>query len=61
VTSKVHLEGLMLDPNTKQSHKMVMDGISQDTWIKGAKGWLMKRSKSVSEKTVVDGKPLPGK
>jgi ketosteroid isomerase-like protein len=59
VTEHTHMDGIMLDPQTKRPHKFVGDNISQDIWIKGAKGWLQRRSQTLTERTTIDGKPQP--
>jgi ketosteroid isomerase-like protein len=62
VTMKAHIVGIMVDPSSRKTHQMVMDSVSEDTWVRsGAKGWLLHLSKTISERALADGKPLPGK
>jgi ketosteroid isomerase-like protein len=57
VLEKTHLEGITSDAQTKKPHKFIGDYVSDDIWVKGPKGWLMKRSKSLYEHATLDGKP----
>jgi ketosteroid isomerase-like protein len=57
VTEHTHLEGIAIDPRSKKACKFVGDNISLDTWVKGPKGWMQKRSKTLNERTTIDGKP----
>jgi ketosteroid isomerase-like protein len=62
VTMKAHIVGLIGDPSSQKTHQMVVDSVSEDTWVRsGARGWLLRRSKTISERSLADGKPLPGK
>lgn len=49
-----------VDPQTKKAVKIVIFSSDEDLWVKGAKGWMQKRSKTLSSKQTVDGKPVPG-
>jgi ketosteroid isomerase-like protein len=60
ITLKSHLEGTLSNPQTKQAHTFTADMASNETWVKTPKGWLNKRSNTISEKEMMDGKPLPG-
>lgn len=42
-----------------QASVIQADGTYQDLWVKTAKGWLKKRSASLSSKTTLNGKPVP--
>jgi uncharacterized protein (TIGR02246 family) len=59
VTVKQHATLTALNPQTQKTSKLVVDETSEDTWAKGAKGWLMKRSRTLAEQQMLDGKPLP--
>jgi len=57
VTAKTHMEGIMFDPDTKRSHKFAGDNISLDSWVKGSRGWMLKNSRTLNERTLLDDKP----
>jgi hypothetical protein len=40
------------------THKLTDIAVSKDTWVKTDKGWKIKVSESISEKTTVDGRPI---
>jgi hypothetical protein len=54
-----HVATVLTDPNTNKTAHLVYDGTSTDTWKKGGKGWLLTRSKVISEHGTVDGHPAP--
>lgn len=60
VTAKRQTEMTMVNPQTQKPAKAAMDAVTEDIWVKGAKGWQIKRSKALSEKQTLDGKPIPG-
>lgn len=57
VTSRSHLEGTIADEQTGKPHKVVGDSVTVETWVKSRQGWLLKRSKTISERNIMDGKP----
>jgi hypothetical protein len=56
VTVKTHIETLFVAVDPQKPSKLVIEDISEDTWIKSDKGWLQKRKKSLSDVTSLDGK-----
>lgn len=40
----------------QKPHAVTTTSVSRDTWVKSKKGWLMKSTESISEKSTVDGK-----
>ena len=50
---------VLTDPQTNKPITFVGEETSQDTWIKTARGWLGKRSKTLSKKETVNGRPMP--
>jgi ketosteroid isomerase-like protein len=58
VTTREHAEFVTTNPQTSTPAKVVIDGTSQDTWIKSGKGWQIKRSKALTEKMTVNGKAV---
>ncbi len=46
--------------NPNQKARLVVESRDQDTWVRTAKGWLETRSKELSRKRTVNGKPAPG-
>lgn len=52
------------NPQNKQTATMSIEETNSDTWTKTAKGWMKKASKSLTEKRLMNGKPIgatPGK
>ena len=54
-----HAEMVMVNPKTHQTAKLVIEEQSETVWAKGPKGWLKKRSRTLSSKQTVNGKPAP--
>jgi len=48
------------DPRTNKPLTVAGNETSQDTWIKTSRGWLAKRSKTLSKKETINGRPVPG-
>jgi hypothetical protein len=59
VTVKQRATLTAMNPQTQKTAKVVIDETSEETWTKTAKGWQMKRSKTLAEQQTVDGKPVP--
>lgn len=59
VRVKEHGVVILPNPATKKSTTLVLDSVSDDTWVKTGKVWLQKLSKLVSQSVKQDGKPLP--
>lgn len=59
VTAKTHNEVFILNPQTQKPSQYVIDSTVQDIWVKSAKGWLKKQTKSLSQTAKIDGKPAP--
>jgi uncharacterized protein (TIGR02246 family) len=55
-TATIHTHAEIGAPN---AGKYVLDQTSEDTWIKAAKGWLLRRSKSLTSKESMNGQALP--
>lgn len=55
---KTHIVSEFMNPDTQQPAKLIADDSSEDTWIKTAKGWFIKREKSLSDKITVNGKSV---
>lgn len=41
------------------AHKIVTVGIDEDTWVKHGDRWLRERTRAISQKQTLDGKPIP--
>ncbi len=54
-----HAEMNLQSPRGSQTVHLVVDSTSEETWIKSARGWLRKRSKTLTEKATMDGQPVP--
>lgn len=55
------ISATMVGPD-KKSHKLVMIGTTNDTWVKTGKDWKMSSMKWVKQTMTMDGKPFdPGK
>jgi len=52
-TVRVFGKMTLTHPETQQYGTLYMDTTSEDTWTKTAKGWLMKKSRILTEKTRV--------
>jgi ketosteroid isomerase-like protein len=50
VTVKGHAEASTTDPNNGDIVASVSDGLAEDTWGRSGKGWLMKRSRMLTQK-----------
>ena len=49
---------VMANPQTHATSTMVMDSVSDDTWVKNGATWLQKKSVAKSQKTTLDGKAI---
>jgi len=47
-------------PKDGKVHSIANTSVSQDTWVLAGRSWKMKSSKTLSDKLVVDGRPIPG-
>ena len=43
----------------QKTHTLSSTNVSVDTWVRTPSGWKLRKSVELSEKTLVDGKPLP--
>jgi ketosteroid isomerase-like protein len=53
------LKMTVANPQTNKDAKVVSTEDSVDTWIKTAKGWRLKLSKTSKTTQTIDGKPVP--
>src|SRR5262245_52913626 len=45
---KNHAEAIMTNPYDRtEKRPMISDSVSEDTWVKGNKGWLLKQSRDL--------------
>jgi hypothetical protein len=58
VTAKEHGEVTLMNPRTGKPTNLVVDETSQTLWVKTARGWKKKRSRTIASKQSVDGKPF---
>lgn len=47
-------------PQDNKSHTFGGTSTTVDTWVKVGATWKMKTTKTISDKMVIDGKPMPG-
>ena len=43
----------------KQTHKLIVVGTDQDTWVKHGNRWLKEITRTISRKQTLDGRPIP--
>ena len=53
------MEGTMMDPKTRKSHKVAFIGTSHETYKKVKGKWLMASMDMKTDKMTMDGKPMP--
>ena len=51
---------LMLTPDAKKSSKLKGGSVTDDTWVKTPKGWMLKQVNVIKETMTLDGKPFSG-
>jgi len=60
VTTKEHTELFLVNPqDPSQTAKIVADDTSEHTWVKSAKGWLLKKARNLTSKATMNGQPMP--
>ncbi len=59
-TNGVFEATLKLTPDAKKTSRLKSVSLTDDTWIKTPKGWLLKQVKSIKETVTLDGKPFGG-
>ncbi len=60
VVAKGHAEMTGVNPNNHSTVKAIIENTSEDLWVKTKRGWLQKRSKTLTESThtTINGKPV---
>ena len=48
VRAKEHIVATIADPQTQKQTRVVVDAVTEDTWVKVGGKWLVKRSKEIS-------------
>ena len=59
VVIKEHVEMSVHNPRTGKLTKIVVDETSRTLWVKTSASWKKKRSRALTTKATVDGKPPP--
>jgi hypothetical protein len=54
------MEAKVNNPQTNRVSVLRSEQKSRDIWVKSGSGWLLKLSDTFSEKSTLDGQPLPG-
>lgn len=54
------MEARVINPQTNKVSILRSEQKSRDVWVKSGSNWLLKLSDTFSEKSTLDGKPLPG-
>jgi hypothetical protein len=49
----------VIPPGSEKTGKIIANEVSQDTWKKHGKRWLLESSQIISDSTTLNGKPLP--
>lgn len=52
------LTGVIVGQDQK-THTLSSTNVSLDTWVRTSAGWKLRKSVELSEKTLLDGKPIP--
>ena len=60
VVVRENVRMVMVNPQTGQKAVLDSTGTSRDVWVKSGNGWRMKQSRTLSSKTLLNGKPAPG-
>ncbi|MBV9850275.1 MAG: hypothetical protein JO250_11420 [Armatimonadetes bacterium] len=59
VTVREHTALALVNPQTQQPVRLVVDDTARDLWIKTAQGWREKRSQDLTYNSTLNGQPLP--
>ena len=59
VTAREHMAATLVNPQTKQTAKVVFDATSRDLWIKTGRGWRQKQTQALATAMTVNGRPVP--
>lgn len=59
VSAKEHCELGYVNQGIKKVEPMTVDNTLQDVWVKQPAGWLLKSTKVLTAKRVLNGKPAP--
>ena len=58
-TVREHSVLTLVNPQTQQPARLVVDDTARDLWVKTAKGWRQKRSTDLTYTSTLNGQPLP--
>ena len=59
-TVMLHRHGLLIlvNPQTRGSNVLTLDGVFTDLWVKHTAGWLLTREQALSVRATINGKPV---
>jgi ketosteroid isomerase-like protein len=57
-TVKQHFAASIVNPQTSKVIKVASDETSDDTWVKTARGWQLRKSVTLTSRQTADGKPI---
>ena len=58
VTLRRHGILILVNPQTRGSDVLTLDGVFTDLWVKHAAGWLLTREQALSVRATINGKPV---
>jgi ketosteroid isomerase-like protein len=50
----------MANPQTKKDSKLEANAVQEMTWVKSGNAWRIKQAREISNKSKIDGQPMPG-
>lgn len=59
VMSTQTMEATLTSPQDNKKHRLHSQEKAKDIWTKTAKGWRLRLSETISQRTTLDGKPFP--
>ncbi len=55
VTVKAHVDATLMNPATQQTARFVTDGVERQFWINGDDGWRLRKTRTLSGKSFLNG------